>query len=278
MVKLQYQHNFGTNAFLRVYGYTYYSNWLQTGPQSNYANFIGYVPSDYELSSHTRGVSVNFSDQLNSQHLLSVQGSYTTATTLRDNNTQNIDDAYPASRLNGRTVVGLLVDSYQSAQRCVLCAGRRGDELLQQCRQRSQPRSHACRFRAATRVLQRSPGPVRYVMPAAGICGGGPCQYLVVEDGTHATYNTVVPKFTAFSITDQWKPTDRLNVNLGLRYDRFEFDGSTTTGLLRARSSTTRGTVSSTAHSVVPHPVPNIRNSTHRVRPSPTACSSRGWA
>ena len=40
----------------------------------------------------------------------------------------------------------------------------------------------------------------------------------------------MVPKFSAFSITDQWKPTDRVNVNLGLRFDRFEYDGSNTTG------------------------------------------------
>ena len=92
VVKLQYQHNFGTSAFLRVYGYTYYSNWLQVGPQSNFGDYVGSLPSDYELSSHTRGFSVQFSDQVNSQHLLSAQASYTTASTLRDNNTQDIAD------------------------------------------------------------------------------------------------------------------------------------------------------------------------------------------
>jgi len=231
VVKLQYQHNFGTNAFLRIYGYTYYSNWLQTGPQTNYNNFIGYVPSDYELSSHTRGLSVNFSDQLNSQHLLSVQGSYTTSSTLRDNNTQDYAGFYPASRLNGRTVVGLLVDSSNPLNGlCYVpgggattpCYNGSGSDLNRG---------------AAHGGLGVQPGffnllqaASNSVTPASGVCGAGPCQYLVVEDGTHATYNTVVPKFTAFSITDQWKPTDRLNINLGLRYDRFEFDGSSTTG------------------------------------------------
>ena len=230
VVKLQYQHNFGTNAFLRVYGYTYYSNWLQTGPQSNYADYIGFVPSDYELSSHTRGLSVNFSDQLNSQHLLSVQGSYTTATTLRDNNTQDVAGAYNAARLNGRTVVGLLVDGsnplngqcYTFGGAPVPCFNNAGSDL-----NRGVTHGGTSPFPGFFNLLQAANGSVT---PASGTCGAGPCQYLVVEDGTHATYNTVVPKFSAFSITDQWKPTDRLNVNLGLRFDRFEFDGSDTTG------------------------------------------------
>jgi hypothetical protein len=37
IVKLQYQRNFGTNAYLRVYGYTNYSDWLQNGPISSTA-------------------------------------------------------------------------------------------------------------------------------------------------------------------------------------------------------------------------------------------------
>ncbi|MDP9105020.1 MAG: TonB-dependent receptor, partial [Candidatus Eremiobacteraeota bacterium] len=230
VVKLQYQHNFGTSAFLRIYGYTYYSNWLQTGPQSNFANYIGYVPSDYELSSHTRGLSVNFSDQLNSQHLLSVQGSYTTSSTLRDNNTQDVAGFYPASRLNGRTVVGLLVDSsnplngicYTFGGAPVPCYNNGGTDL-----NRGVTHGGTSPFPGFFNLLQAANGTVT---PASGMCGGGPCRYLVVENGLHATYNGVVPKFSAFSITDQWKPTDRLNVNLGLRFDRFEFDGSDTTG------------------------------------------------
>ncbi len=110
ILKLQYQRNFGTNAFLRVYGYTYYSDWLQTGPQSNDFNYLGYVPGDYELESHTRGVSAQFTDQITSQHLLTIQGSYTTATTLRDNNTQYVNGAYGPNSGNFRTTVGLLVN------------------------------------------------------------------------------------------------------------------------------------------------------------------------
>ena len=208
IVKLQYQHNFGTNAFLRVYGYTYYSDWLQTGPQSTQMNYLGYVPSDYELHSHTRGASMQFSDQLNSQHLLSVQGSYTTSTTLRDNNTGV-----------GQTGnVGWLVSS--AAPTSGICYSNTGAAVV------------GCGAGSQTFTLRQ--GFNGTVTPAntinGGVCGTGTCQYILGENGLRATYNTVQPKFTAFSITDQWKPTDRLNINLGLRYDRFEFDGSDTSG------------------------------------------------
>jgi hypothetical protein len=208
IVKLQYQRNFGTNAFLRVYGYTYYSDWLQTGPQSTQMNFLGYVPSDYELHSHTRGASAQYSNQLNAQHLLSIQGSYTTATTLRDNNTG----------IGQTGNVGWLVSS--AAPTSGVCYSAAGAAVV------------GCGGGTQTFTLQQ--GFNGTVTPAntinGGVCGAGTCQYILGENGQRATYNTVQPKFKSFSITDQWKPTDRLNINLGLRYDGFEFDGSDTSG------------------------------------------------
>ena len=47
MVKLQYQRNFGTQAFLRVYGYTYYSNFLQDGTQTRNMNYLGFAAVGY---------------------------------------------------------------------------------------------------------------------------------------------------------------------------------------------------------------------------------------
>jgi hypothetical protein len=102
--KLQYTHAIGENALLKVYGYTYYSDWLQQGPQSTYADFIGEVSPEYLLDSHTRGVSASFTDQLGSKNLLTLQGSYTDATTLRDNNTQFLNGPlYSGDAVSGRS-------------------------------------------------------------------------------------------------------------------------------------------------------------------------------
>ena len=40
IVKLQYTEEFGSNAFLRIFGYTFYSDWLQTDPNHGLAPFL----------------------------------------------------------------------------------------------------------------------------------------------------------------------------------------------------------------------------------------------
>ena len=214
IVKLQYQRNFGTNAFLRLYGYTYYSNWLQIGPQSAYANYIGPSSPDYELSSHTRGVSATFTDQINSQHLLSLQGSYTTSTSLRDNNTQQFN----GGGLGRRSLFAVEVDGSNPLNGICYTAA-------------ATPTTCDFNIGAANYFTLRQAATGAVTAPA-GTCGSGPCQLLVVGNGLFATYNTVKPRFSAFSITDQWTPSDKLHVNLGLRFDRFEFQGSDTTNSL----------------------------------------------
>ena len=56
--KVQYQKNFSSQSYLRLYGYTYYSDYIGTRPNSS-ANggslYTGLDYGDYELSAHTRG-------------------------------------------------------------------------------------------------------------------------------------------------------------------------------------------------------------------------------
>ncbi len=68
IVKLQYQKNFGSDSYLRLYGYSYYSDYISTGPVSSY-EFTGFDSGDYELNAHTRGVSAEFAKQFGSHHL-----------------------------------------------------------------------------------------------------------------------------------------------------------------------------------------------------------------
>ncbi|MBV9270019.1 MAG: TonB-dependent receptor, partial [Candidatus Eremiobacteraeota bacterium] len=65
---------------------------------------------------------------------------------------------------------------------------------------------------------------------SCNIPGGasGPCTWLIAENSLWATYNTVTPKFTSGSLTDEFRPTDRLLFNLGLRFDQFQFVGADT--------------------------------------------------
>jgi hypothetical protein len=109
--KLQWTHNMSSNELFRIYGYSYYSDWMQTGAQSTWANYLGCCPGDYELSSHTRGISGSFIDQINSQNLLNFTASYTTATSIRSNNSENVNGAYGPTSVNARTAFAVLVNA-----------------------------------------------------------------------------------------------------------------------------------------------------------------------
>jgi outer membrane receptor protein involved in Fe transport len=214
IAKLQYQRNFGTDAFFRIYGYTYYSNWIYVGPQSDYEAVFGLGttlgPSDYELSSHTRGVSAIFSDQVTPQHLLSLQGSYVTSSSLRYNNS--------GIGLTPSRAIGYLVNG--------------NDPYNGTCYSITGVAAPGCSFgKAKFQTLTMGQALNRTVVqPAPGTtCGGGPCQYVIVDGGPRATYNTVTPKFYSASLTDVWRPTERLNVNLGIRYQLYQFLGADTT-------------------------------------------------
>ncbi len=94
IVKLQYQKNFSSNAFLRLYGYTYYSDWIENGPMMSLQPYAFYDSGDYEINNHTRGVSLSYTDQLSPQHLLEAEASYTTSTGARTYNEQMFEFGY----------------------------------------------------------------------------------------------------------------------------------------------------------------------------------------
>jgi hypothetical protein len=202
IVKLQYQHNMGANAYLRVYGYTFYSDWLENAPNFIFNCCVG-QPTDYELSNHTRGVSATFADQLNPKNLLNVEASVIGAQNYRANNTTMFAGA--------STSIAYLVDAsnpkngfcYNIANLAtpVTCSG------------------------AATRI-KNSTDPATVADPTGLTCGSGPCEYLVVDNGFNGGANKGKPTFTSAAITDQIKPTDKLLVNVGMRYDRYDFKGS----------------------------------------------------
>ena len=213
--KLQYTHAIGTQALLKLYGYTYYSDYLYKSPNSENINYYG-NPGDYSLASHTRGLSGTFTDQIGSANVLTLQASYTLSTTLRDNNSQFGDF--------NRTF-GAIVNSADPL--AGYCYGLGGGAATT-CAGSANPKSTAYNP-ALTSFRAAANGSIPAIAPGA-TCGSGPCEYLVVENGLHATYNTVKPKFSAISLTDQWKPTSKLSIDAGIRFDRFEYDGSNTTG------------------------------------------------
>ncbi len=205
--KIQYTKNFGSNAYLRIYGFTFYSDWFLNGPYStSFCNFVCPVAPDYELNTHTRGLSAEFQDQLNDQNLLSAQGSFTTARIVRDNNgfygvggneavIVNSADPY-----GGYCFTGAKKSSVVNCDENTIGLGPNYsvDALGNNCAIPGRPQD------------------------------GSACSYMIAENGLAGTYSGTIPNFYSASLTDQYRPSDRWLINAGIRLDSFGFVGLNT--------------------------------------------------
>jgi hypothetical protein len=221
--KLQYQKNFGSSAYARVYAYTFYSDWLQQALSgATLSNFIvGSVSPDYGVITHTTGIVGQLAAQL-SQHLLTLSGGYTRASTIRWN-----DNWYLAS-----PTVALAVDSTNPTNG--ICYGVSGGV--------STPLP--CTAKGVSQYILPGLTPGTNTVPplttshatdptvntiGSFTCGAGPCQYYTVGAGYRGAYNTVEPQFVNAAFEDTWRPNDRLVLNAGVHWDEFKYLLSDTT-------------------------------------------------
>jgi hypothetical protein len=239
--KLQFTKSLGSAAFARVYGFSNYSDWLITGPNSSYV-YNGAVSGDYELSSHQRGAGFQISDQLNSNNLLSINGDYTKASVVRDNNTEYDNGEFGSDVAASRTAIGVLVNgnnptngicySYTGAAvNCLTsptdyngnCSNSAG--VTVSCLTKPPGYNTVAQYATVQQAYTGTVAPI-----TATNCGGGPCKYLVIGNGQYATYNNLTPQFFGASINDQIHPTEKLTINAGLRLDDYQFIGGDTSG------------------------------------------------
>jgi Carboxypeptidase regulatory-like domain/TonB dependent receptor len=197
--KVQYQHNIGSSAYVRLYGYSFYSDWLQTSALGYGTPLFGFgaLSYDYELESHTRGLAFTFADQLSTQHLLTLDANYTTASTNRynNNNFNNTPNTIATNLTNGTECF-----AWES--------GTFGGEKYQQ----GQPAPCNSPLTSGT-----------FVNPEPGAAMHG-ANWQVTYTGNSGFVNTVEPNFTAVALQDQWNPTDKLNINIGLRNEVYEYN------------------------------------------------------
>ena len=220
IVKLQYQKNFNSSAFLRLYGYTYYSDWIENGPLESLQSYAFYDSGDYEINNHTRGVSVNFTDQLSPQNLIEAEGTYTTATGARIYNEQmfGYGDSFAVlvnrNKINSGTCYALQGPSSGYTTMPTTCSDGGGSGVNY----------------GLLPTFASLAGVYGGQLPKVGglRCGGGPCAFYVVENGAYGLNNTVTPHFAGYSFNDQWRPNDRLFINAGLRVDNYSFVGADT--------------------------------------------------
>jgi len=200
--KVQYQHNFSSSAYARLYGYTSYSDRIDNGIVGAFQNYLGAFPGDYLISAHTRGVAALFADQIDPHNLISFDAAYSYTGSTRYYNTT----------LGGGQPVAYLVNSANPTAGCYDATGA----------------SSTCRS-AAKYVAELGGGlapsrgsPTLGALPAS--CGGAPCEYYAVGTGAGGLLNVVRPAFTNAAISDTIKPTDKLTIQAALRYEDFTYN------------------------------------------------------
>jgi hypothetical protein len=197
--KLQYQHEFTPSSYLRVYGYMLYSNWFINGYDSDAQPLYGWeLP--YFLPDHTYGFNLSYVNQLSAVHLLSVEGSYT------DSALQRYFVTYFPSDWNVTNYVGTNGKCYDPSS---------GEQI-------------GCYDQTAGTLTNPEP-PVTYsckANPSLPACASGVNpQWLVTntfEQGNQGL-NQVRAALDGYSVNDQWRPNDKLNVNLGMRIEDFTY-------------------------------------------------------
>ena len=216
IVKLQYTKNMGQNAYARLFGYSFYSDWLNSGPDCGTDGYLlGFLPGglcgntpDYELGTHTRGAELQLADQINPQNLLQFTANYTTASVARFNNS-----SWEAGYAGSRTVATDLTN---------------GDPNNPMCFSPSTGAQNSCfsssqgNFGSPTRGQAENPCGVN-LAPNTPACLNN-ATWEVTVPGGQGTFNTVKPVFTSFALQDEFRPNSRWDLNIGARYENYRYD------------------------------------------------------
>ncbi|MGD0969048.1 MAG: TonB-dependent receptor [Candidatus Aquilonibacter sp.] len=217
IMKVQYTHSIGDNAYARLMGYTFFSDWNLAGPTTTagaytYPTIGGCCANNYLLGTHTYGGEFQFSDQINDKNLLQFTVNQTNANVMRDNNETNVTGGDPFG------IVSKGANGQYTCWSQSIATG--GTDSQIPCYDVALGNASSSQFGTST--------PAMYgVGPTAGAAGA---QLETLWDGPeYASYNTVNPKFTNVSLSDQWRPSDRWLINAAVRYESYTYDMPQTT-------------------------------------------------
>ncbi len=249
IVKVQYQKNIGSNAYVRLFGYTFYSN-TNRSSANGYGNNVslGVTNYDYEVDSHTRGLQMQFGDQLSSKHLLSGMVDYLTSSTLRyfNNNNFNTSSQQVSSFTNGSRCFSVynagpssvnnpatgspygvqpIADTGAAPQTTVYAIGDPApcNDPITQGQFTTPFGVPITSAPTETGFSSANPCSDGEVSPTAPACLSGAKMSLTYL-GNQGEINAITPKFVNASLTDEWRPNDKLYVSGSVRFDRDEFD------------------------------------------------------
>ena len=222
IVKLQYTKNFGSNAFLRVFGYTFYSDWLQTDPNHGVAPFLtgGGTQADYELYTHTGGGGLQFADQVNSPNLVTLTGQ------LRDGQLRAPEQ--PTVQLHTERNVDRVACEWKR----MLQRREQQSDQLEKSQRAALTGSYkltlpvgspvSCLSALATGTIDQVTGDS---LPAAqGMAAAAGASWQLNQNlEPFANKSTVGPRFLNVALQDEFRPSDRWDINAGLRFESYGY-------------------------------------------------------
>ncbi|HEY2475948.1 MAG TPA: TonB-dependent receptor, partial [Candidatus Cybelea sp.] len=227
IAKLQYTHSLSQSAFVRAYGYTFYSDWTLAAPTfAATGELVGNFPgsAQYLVASHTAGGALSFEDQINPQNLLSLDGNYTTAGVLRVLNAS----AYGIGSFIGNTLISGSPVGYMAKKGSGYACYDPTTGLPEICLNSSY-------YDVTTKgnvnptwvggAANGPPGwPNSFAQPGSPAAKAGATWDTLWTSNLSGSYNTVRPRFTNAALQDQFRPNDKLMINASIRYDDFTYD------------------------------------------------------
>ncbi len=225
--KIQYTKNIGSNAYVRLFGYTFYSDWLQNNPNDN-SNFpvfgYGFNPAspDYEVAYHTRGVQLQAADQINAKNLITFTGNYTASVGQRANNSQ-------AATVASNTPSAILMNGSGACFSGAANLGSSGKPIDASyapgapagtpvsCLSALAGAYSSATGTAAASLLNVGAG----ALPASPVAGA---DWTIAQNvGAFSNINRVQPRFTTIALQDEFRPNDRIDLNAGVRYESYQY-------------------------------------------------------
>ncbi len=230
--KLQYQRNFSSASYLRLFGYGEYTDWFINGPTSAFTNFGGEI-QDYEVHGNTFGLTGVYANQLSDKHLITLTGSYQTQR-LETFSGNTYNGAITTNLVDGRgNCYSPSTGNYASCYTPIY----NGDGTINPS---GGLNSYGNFGSKAAGFPSQSLSPVDangnpFVVPAGSAAAVNGARNLVTNDGTNAQIDRITPFFSAVSLADAWHPSDKLTVNAGLRVEHFTYRLDDTVGGKSAR-------------------------------------------
>jgi hypothetical protein len=170
---------------------------------------------DYEVSAHTAGGQLQFSDQIDARNLVTVTGNYTTASTVRSNNQQY-----------SFTPNGTPIATLQSGNTCyssvanAASGGALWDPSYDPKLAAGSPVS--CLSPLAVATIDQVVGQQLPAIKGAAAAAGASWQ-LSQNLEPFSNVNTVGPRFLTASIQDELRPSDRWDINMGVRFESYGY-------------------------------------------------------